>query len=261
MIQIMFETFSVPSFCAAQPTALALAATGRTTGAVIDCGHGVTEIQCFYDGYVLRWSENVRKRGGHELTKYLQRILNERGYTFTTSAEKEIVRDIKEKLTYVALDFDEEMKKAESSSECNKDYTLPDGNDITIANERFRCPELLFKSHIDMEYGHTIDRIDQMLFQSIMKCEGDFREALFNNIVLAGGSTMFHGIQERLEKEIINLAPPTVRVKVIAPPERKYAAWIGGSFTASLSTFPKMVVTREEYNEAGASIVHCKNSW
>jgi actin len=91
-----------------------------------------------------------------------------------------------------------------------------------------------------------------------MKCDIDVRKDLYANIVLSGGTTMFPGIAERIEKEMIALAPPTMKIKVVAPEERKYAVWVGGSILASLSTFPQMVITKDEYSESGPSIVHRK---
>jgi len=91
-----------------------------------------------------------------------------------------------------------------------------------------------------------------------MKCDVDVRKDLYGNIVLSGGTTMFNGIAERLSKEIVNLAPATMKIKVVSPPERKYSVWIGGSILSSLSTFQTMWITKSEYEDAGPSIVHRK---
>jgi len=76
--------------------------------------------------------------------------------------------------------------------------------------------------------------------------------------VLSGGSTMFPGIADRMNKELTALAPSTMKIKIIAPPARKYSVWIGGSILASLSPFQQMWISKEEYEGSGPSIVHRK---
>jgi len=168
-----------------------------------------------------------------------------------------LLRILKKKNCYVALDYEQELEESKSGSSKEQDYQMPDGSMITLGSERFRCPEVLFQPSMA---GHEFAGMHQQCYDSIAKSDVDVRKDLYQNILLSGGTTCFTGIAERLTKEVQKLAPQAIssKVKVIAGAERKYCVWIGGSILSSISTFDTMWITRDEYQEAGPSIVHRK---
>ena len=249
--EIMFETFGCPALHLAAQSELALYSNGKVSGVVVDSGEGVTHVTAVYQGYYLPRSVVKLETAGTDVTRYLEKLLNGSGCQFTTSAEREIVRDIKERMAFTAVDPD----KAASDRSLEKVYSLPDGQTISVGSERFQCSEVMFNPTL---LGQQSPGIQTATYDSIMKCDIDTRTELYRNIFLVGGTTKLPGLDFRLRKEMKELLPIGVRIGVNAPPERKYSVWIGGSILASLITFgTRMWISKCQYEEYGPSIVHC----
>ncbi|XP_059280051.1 actin-104-like isoform X1 [Lycium ferocissimum] len=238
MTQIMFETFNVPAMYVAIQAVLSLYANGRTTGIVVDSGDGVSHTVPIYEGHALPHAISRLDLAGRDITDYLMKIFWESDYIFTFAAGRDFFHHMKKKIAYVAVDFEQEIEKAKNCSKSvEKGYQLPDGKVINIGAERFRCPEILFQPSL---VGMDATGIHERAYNSLLRCDVDIRKDLFSNIVLSGGSTMIPGITDRMSKEITALAPSSTRIKVIAPPERKYSVWIGGSILASICNFEQV---------------------
>ncbi|KAG8186668.1 hypothetical protein JTE90_014744 [Oedothorax gibbosus] len=254
MIEILFERFDCRGAFVAVQAVLALYTAGRTTGLVLDSGDGISHAVPVYEGYAIHHAISRMEYAGRTLTDHLSQMLTERGYYFTSSAELEIVRDIKETLCFVSDNFAADMKRcAKSSKDYDHKYVLPDGQILKIGSERFRCPEVLFRpSLLNLEEPG----FQGALYDSVMKCDVDIRRDLCDNVILSGGSTLFPGLKSRLRAELQELS--NCRVRVRAAKDRRYAVWLGGSVLGSLSSFGEICVTKADYEEYGPRIVHRK---
>ncbi|KAJ3195890.1 Actin-2 [Irineochytrium annulatum] len=213
--QIFFETFNVPALFISIQAVLALYASGRTTGIVLDSGDGVTHSVPVYEGFAMPHAIRRIDVAGRDVTNNLQLQLRKAGHHLHTTAEKEVVRIIKEKCCYVALNPSKEEKEAGGRFD---DFVLPDGHVIKLGPERFRAPEILFNPElVGLEYMG----VHQVVVDSINKADMDLRKSLFSNIVLSGGTTLCKGFGDRLLNEVKKLALKDIKIKIFAPPERK----------------------------------------
>ena len=170
------------------------------------------------------------------------------------SEQPAIFTEIKKELCYVAQDYAKEVQTEAVS--LNKKYSLPDGQVITIGIERLRCGEGLLQPSL---IGKDLPGIHTVTQECINKCGAENAKNLFANVVLCGGSTLFPGIADRMQREMTTLAPSSVRrVKVFAKPNRQILAWVGGSVIGALPSFKHMWIARQEYDEFGPCMVHQK---
>lgn len=254
MVEMMFETFGVPSLHISIQGVLALLGQGRTTGLVLDSGEGVTHTIPIFDGYGMNYCIKRLDLAGRDLNVLLGKLLAQEDICLTTTTEQHHVRLMKEQHCYVAMDpASEFVDDADAVT-----YTMPDGRKIELREERWKCPEALFNPSM---VGIESVGVAGLVWESIQKCEIDNRKPLLSNVVLSGGSTMFPNFGERLAHELRSSAPATARqdIRVVQQRGQRYAVWSGAQVFASLRNMQEVQwMTIEDYDEYGASFIHDK---
>jgi actin-related protein len=231
---------------------LTLYSCGKTTGIALESGYTWTKASAVYDGFLIQDSVTSAAMGGSDVTKYLAKILADRGYEFRTASELDEVRNIKEKFGYAAIDFDTELSVDESK--LDKIYELPDGQIITIGKERFLCVETMFKPQL---LGIQALGVPDLILEAVKKTNGEIQEELLLNIVCSGGNVMFEGFSARAQKELALQKPSSFKSNVFSPVELpNLAVWIGGSILSTMECFRSIRTTKGQYDEFGSTIVH-----
>ncbi|RUS90681.1 hypothetical protein EGW08_001581 [Elysia chlorotica] len=256
LIQVMFESYQVPAFTLQFEAALCLMSAGRNCGTIVNIGEGYTYVASFWESYTPFDSIKRHDFGGKDLTRYLQHLLHKKGYSFTTSSELEIVREIKEKLCYLTPPRNSQTF-LQPPLVREKTFKLPDGTTVTLDQEQHVCPETLFVP--DGIFNSSGEGIADMVHNSVMTCDCSTRRDIYCSIMLCGGSTFFPGLADRLHAELVERRErcnhSSGRIRVIGAPDRKYHVWIGGSIQASLSTFKRCWINKNEYEEFGPHIL------
>lgn len=255
--ELAFETFKVPSFCLAPSASLILRAAGRSTGLVVDVGEDIIRTIPVCGGYYLPHAVFRFDFGSRYFTSYLSKLVADKGVSLTPFGTNE-VRDMKEKLAYVAQDYTQEKETFSVSQE--KQYELPNGDVITLGRERFQCVEPIFQPLL---LGLEVTGLAQHVVNTVRRCDVDIRQTLLSNVVLAGGGSLLPGLASRLQHDVHKELESErdmreLHVQVVAPPDRDLLAWKGGSLLASSPGFSDMCISLDEYDEHGPSLVHRK---
>jgi len=274
--EIMFETFGVPGLHIAVQAVLALASSWTSnktakvekplTGVVVDIGDGVSHVIPVIDGYTVGSAIKQVPLAGYDVTLNIQQLLRERNIGINPNESFSVAKMIKEEHSYICPNVIQEEKNAQP---INFVFKSKNGTEQTIllGKERFLGPEILFNPKLaKSSKSKECEPLPNIIDSVIQSCPIDCRRALYGNIVLSGGTTMFKDLNKRIQRDLRLLVDERlkegggtlIKVNVIAHENQKYAVWNGGSLLASMDQFPSFCHSKKEYEEYGASI--CRKS-
>ncbi|MEJ2279827.1 MAG: actin family protein [Candidatus Lokiarchaeota archaeon] len=249
LFEIFLEKYQCMAFYPVIDSLCTLYSGGFQTGLVIEIGDSSTRVIPIYEGYILDHAIKVLNMGGKTLTNYMEKVIQDStGFNVDSSLRRELIRALKERACFVSLDYKQDLKRA---NEYRKQYSMPDGSTLTLDKERFMIPELIFNPK--QEFEET--PLPKIVLDVIDACDIDIRPNLLNNIFLSGGSSMFPNFKSRmyqeLELELARRKKSDQIIRIIAPRERTFSVWIGGSILATIPEFSENWITRAKYFKDG----------
>lgn len=246
MVEVMFETFNVPALYIEKQAVLSLYASGRETGIIVDLGTDQSRIVPILGGVALTNEMGVMNLGGDDISSYFQQLLIHQieDIEFTNSFTfREAINDIKEKYCFIKESMLDNLDSDNKNPKKMKETYLPNGEALVLKNEQYLAPEILFQpSLIDSKESP----LSKLIIDIIDQCDKKIRVDLYQNIVLSGGSSLFPGLEERIKNELQSLRPHK-EISIIARPNRRFSAWMGGSTIVSNNIFQKSCMNKKEY--------------
>lgn len=249
LLRIFFNKYQVAGFYPVLDSLLTMYSGGFQTGIVVEMGAGANRIVPIYEGYILDHAVQIVRTGGTVIDHFMLQEVKNAGFSAETSVQRQIVRVLKEKACFCSLDYDEDMS---NRRRYEKEFSMPDGSIVTLDEERFKVPELLFKPDL---FNLEERPLHRAIIDCIEQCDLDIRPDLMNNIFLSGGNSLFPQLEYRLEHEIeiglIEDGKKAIKPRIIAPKERIFSTWIGGSILSYIPEFQDNWLSRSQYYRDG----------
>ena len=254
MAEILLEELRIGGIYFPLASLLILYAAGEETGIILDIGDGKTTLCLVKEGIPLFDYSTRINLGGIDVTLRLLQLLRERGVDVSLD-HIDLISEIKEKYCYVAVDVKKELEKAKKLAKIIEEkVTLPDGTEISLVEERFLAPEILFNP---TQYGVPSKGLHEILYESLVKCADDLKLKAIENIILSGGTALTPGLSLRLKTEVEKILLEELREKLKVKRLRNsiIAPWYGGSVLTKIQDFHRYIVTKKEWQKLGEQAV------
>ncbi|XP_051846799.1 actin-3-like [Antechinus flavipes] len=252
VLEVMMETFNVPSLHIGNQAELAMLGAGFLTGMVLDCGAGLTHIAPILGGHIIPKCMLICEIGGLDISALLYKHLFRKDMRMDDLLQRITMEELKEKLCYVSKSPDQKESSSDLASTQGRVSVLPDGEIISLTEKHCTFPDMLFNPS---QFGGIGVKLALEVLKSAMSCPNPTKGYIFSRVILSGGSTLFPGFPERLVSELNAMKPSMYSTEVVCRTNRIYLPWVGGAVLSHLSTFSSQCITRNEYYEARAALL------